>query len=350
VKSDTSLHSAALASADLISAAIASVGVTSGLLDSMDTFRSADEIRRRWGVADEKSTSLVAVLDLMVDQGLVERRGFPVPAYRRAPSPPGTTRGDILAELRRQAGADPTLADWLHPRHADVVWEAQRAFLGDRLDYLFTPDGQLTFDATFEDAWRANLTNPLYEFGRLFCVGALARRHGRYLDLASGVGYGIQRLVEWSDGHASVVALDKSADFIAMSRRLLQPPTATVVHRVWDLNDGLPALPAATFDGALFTGAFHYIKDKAGLLRQIHNVLKPSGRLAIGQCYVRSGLRDDATNRYMFSLAADRSYIVTRQELNDLLTRAGFTFVADQPRGSQYSVVVQKGPDAVDEG
>jgi SAM-dependent methyltransferase len=288
------------------------------------------------------------VLDLMVDQGLLKRRDNPV-AYRRTSAFAYETGGDILAELRRRADSGTGAGDWLGAAHADVVWHAHRSFLGDRLDHLATPGGKLTFDSAYEDTWHANLTNPLYEFGRLFCVRALARRSGRFLDLASGLGYGTQRLIEWSDGHATVVALDKSVDFVAAARRLLFPPTASVTHRVWDLNDGLPALPAGvTFDGALFMGAFHYIDDKLGLLRQIHRVLGPRGRLAIGQCYVRCGLADDTVNRYMFSLAADRSYIVSKRELLGLLAEAGFAFVADQPRGSQYSVVAEKGPNVTD--
>lgn len=345
MRSNVTFHEAGLVTGDVIGAAVASAGLTGGLANGLPHFQPAAAIARIWGVAPDKRETLAAVLDLMSRHGLLERRPGPPPLYRSGTSSRFQDRRTVserLAEMRSQVGQDPAYRDWLPTGHEGVVWDAQRAFIGESLEYLRTPGHRLAFNAEYEDVWHANLTNPLYDHGRMFCVRALVRPQGRYLDLASGLGYGTQRLLEWSEGAATVVAIDKSADFVRVARQVLHPPGSAVEHHVRDLNLGLPPLVPESFDGVLFIGAFHYIRDKLALLRQIHTALRPGGRLAIGQCFVHSGLRDDDANRYMFSLSEDRSFIIDRVQLHRELGEAEFTVLETQPRGSQYSLVAEK--------
>ena len=339
---DDSLHLAGLATGDVIGRAIASAGLTSGLADSLEHFTPVSDVARRWGVVEEKLETLVTVLDLMVRHGLLERSEGPPSAYRSVSAPPRETLSERLGSMRTNLGQDAAYRRWLADGHSDVVWNAQRAFVGDRLDYLTRTGGRLAFDDAFSDVWHRNLTNSLYERGRTFCVRAIATRGGRYLDLASGLGYGTQRLVEFSGDGTVVDAMDKSADFVRRASRILYPSTTLVRHHHRDLNDGLPRIPRASVDGVLFMGAFHYISDKRRLLLQIYDALRPGGRVALGQCFVHSGFADDDANRFMFSLALDRSYIVTRSDLLELLDSTGFDVVGEQPRGSQLSVVAEK--------
>lgn len=312
------------------------------MADSLEHFTPVPDVARRWGVVDEKLETLEAVLDLMVRHGLLERSDEPPSAYRSVSAAPRETIRERLGSMRTDLGRDAAYRRWLPDGHSQVVWNAQRAFIGDRLDYLTRTGGRLAFDDAFSDVWHRNLTNPLYERGRSFCVEAIATRGGRYLDLASGLGYGTQRLVEFSGDGTVVDAMDKSADFVRRASRIIYPSTAVVRHHHQDLNDGLPRIPRASVDGVLFMGAFHYIDDKRRLLRQIHEALRPGGRVALGQCFVHSGLVDDDANRFMFSLAVDRSYVVSRSDLLGLLDATGFEVVGEQPRGSQLSVVAEK--------
>ena len=69
----------------------------------------------------------------------------------------------------------------------------------------------------------------------------------------------------------------------------------------------LPYLPR-TFDGAYLIGTLGEIPDRDGALRELFRVLKPKGRLVIGE------------------IAVDPDF-VSLGPLQDEMTRAGFTFV-----------------------
>lgn len=337
VKSRRSLDAAAIESARVLSSAIAGTAVSAGLLDALDQPRTPADLLDHCGFHPSKLATLTAVLDIMTDEGLLRR--WPTGdrlVYRAA-----DVGQPALSRYRPDRSAT---APWLPDGYMDRVFESQREFLGPDLSYLNREGGQFAFDAANLDNWRANLRNPLYDFARLFAVRALAAPGRRYLDLACGIGLGSRQLAEWSDWSCEIIAVDKSADFVAVGSRLIYPPTTSVQHLVRDLNDGLPPLPAQSLDGVMFCGALHYIRDKRRLFAEIWRTLRPGGRLAIGLCYVRDERPDEAANDYMFSIAGERSWIVTRAELRGLLEDAGFEFIDDLHRGSQYSVIVERRP------
>jgi|SRR5579885_740454 SAM-dependent methyltransferase len=342
-RSEESLNGAVEECARILSTAVASCAVTSGLLDSLDHYQTLDDLMRRWSFHPEKARTVVTLLDLLEEQGLLEHVEGPVKAYRR--KDPGDLESrlhPLERDLRRPLLRGDLLEPWLPAAHAGAIWQAQRHFLGAELQFLRQAGRWLTFDKAFLDAWQTNLTNPLYEYGRIFAVQALAGRGRRFLDLASGTGIGAQRLAEWSAQECEIICVDKSEDFLAVSRQLLFPPTTRLTHVVQDLNHGLPPLAPQSIDGVLFIGAFHYIADKASCLRQIYQVLRPGGKLAIGHCFVRSGLPDEGVNDYMFSIAKESSYILSLHSLQTLLSASGFVILDELHRGSQYTVIVER--------
>lgn len=333
VPSGPSLDRAALDLAAVIADAVGSSVLRSPLAVSLRTYRTVDDLMRIHNLRPGKRATLEAILGMLADGGVVTespgRRG----AYRIADQPRVTGQAPPSA---------PALGDWLTARHIDLVWRSQQAFLGKGLAFLKKDGGHIGFDSDRIAAWRVNLTDPLYDFGRMFAVRAIARRGGRFLDLGSGMGHGAQRLAEWCDWQCEVLCVDKSADFLAVSRQLVYPRGVRVRHVERDLNTGLPPLRGESIDGVLFIGAFHYVMDKPGLLSQIWRALRPSGRLAIGHCVVETDKRDRAAQSYLFSITSERAYVVSLPDLRTMLGRLGFVQVAELDRGSQFSIVLEK--------
>ncbi len=342
-RSEVSLNLTAGECARVLANAVASCSVTSGLLDSLEHYQTLDDIMRRWNFDPGKAQTVAVILELLQEGGLVEHTEDASKAYRRRRVPTHELNLHPLdRDLRRYEARSDLLEPWLPATHADAIWNSHRQFLGTELEFLRRPEGWLTFDRAFLDTWQANLTNPLYEYGRLFAVQALVGRGRRFLDLASGTGIGAQRLAEGSNWECEIICIDKSEDFLAVGRQLIFPVTTRLSFIAHDLNKGLPELAPQSIDGVLFIGAFHYIADKAACLKQIYNVLRPGGRLAIGHCFVRSGLPDELVNDYMFAIAAEYSHIISLQSFKTLLGEAGFEIVDELHRGSQYSVVVER--------
>jgi len=335
-RSARSLDAAAIESARVLTNAVASCAVSGGVLAALEYPRTAEELARRCAFHPGKIAAVRSVLEILRAEGLVEggAEGGGPATYRAAAGSGGA--------FARYPGRPQAVEAWLPPGHDERIWRSQRAFLGADLDFLKRSGDHLTFDASTVSIWQVNLENPLYDFGRLFAVRALAAPGRRYLDLASGLGLGTRQLAQFSEWDCRITSVDKSADFVAVARRQALPPTTRVDHVVRDLNTGLPPLPPASIDGVLFVGAFHYIRDKAALLGQIRRALRPGGRLAVGHCFVRGGRPDEAANDYMFSITADPSWIVTMRELRRALDAAGFEVVDELHRGSQFSIVVER--------
>jgi SAM-dependent methyltransferase len=332
-RSGRELDRAAIDLSAVISDGVTAAVLGSSLATSLREFRTVDDLVAIHGLHRDKQAALEAIVGILVERGRLEPAAGTPGAWRltdrAATGPPDVSR-------------TPSLDRWFTGRHVDLVRRSQQAFLGRDLDFLRTRDGRLGFDRHSAPAWRINLADPLYDFGRAFAVRALAAPGGRYLDLASGLGYGTRRLAEWCDWQCEILCVDKSADFLDEARQLIYPPGTRVVHVHRDLNTGLPPVRRDSVDGVLFVGAFHYIDDKPRVLRQVWDALRPGGRLVIGHCVVATDKPDRAAQQYMFAVTTERAHVVPLRDLRAMLARTGFTEVEELHRGSQYSVVVAK--------
>jgi phosphoethanolamine N-methyltransferase len=97
------------------------------------------------------------------------------------------------------------------------------------------------------------------------------------LDIGCGIGRVDQVLL--SLGAAKVMAIDVAAPLVALARKRFTDPRIT--FQVIEPEKPLP-FPDASFDVVFTKDAWLHVLDKPALLREVHRVLKPGGRLAGG--------------------------------------------------------------------
>lgn len=94
----------------------------------------------------------------------------------------------------------------------------------------------------------------------------------RILDLGCGFGW-FSRFAA-AEGAASVLGLDLSENMIARARAENAHPA--IVYDIADLER--VELPAAAFDLAYSSLAFHYLEDFGRLVEEVHSALAPGGK------------------------------------------------------------------------
>lgn len=97
------------------------------------------------------------------------------------------------------------------------------------------------------------------------------------LDLGTGTGVAIDVLIKDIGLSGRLVALDISRQMLGQA---IRRDTARLVAFVQADGAALPFL-GSTFDAVLCQATFPHFRDKAGALRDIWRVLKPTGRIWI---------------------------------------------------------------------
>lgn len=108
---------------------------------------------------------------------------------------------------------------------------------------------------------------------------ALAAAAGeRILDIGCGPGFYVRELLDEVTATGSIVAVDASADMLALARLRCEGHT-NVEFREGTAN----ALPVGDgdVDAALCVQVMEYVADVPGALSEIHRALRPAGRLLI---------------------------------------------------------------------
>jgi ubiquinone/menaquinone biosynthesis C-methylase UbiE len=110
--------------------------------------------------------------------------------------------------------------------------------------------------------------------------GGVPDQGGAWADFGAGTGNFSWALAELLGPGATIHALDRDARAVAtMSTRLRnEPPLATILPRQADV---LRALDLPPLDGVLAANLLHFVRDQQTLLRHIHGLLKPAGRLIV---------------------------------------------------------------------
>lgn len=134
----------------------------------------------------------------------------------------------------------------------------------------------INFFDSYADQWELHLpTNG----ARLRCLTELfgVKEGSRVLDAACGAGILEPFLLEKNPSY--ILAADFSSGMIQAARdRCNDPRVEFLCADVMELNNG-------EFDCAVLLGAFPYFENRGSLIRQMHHLLAPGGRLTI--CHAR---------------------------------------------------------------
>lgn len=140
----------------------------------------------------------------------------------------------------------------------------------------------------------------------------------RVLDIGCGVGGLDQVLV--SLGAAHVTAVDVVAPMIALARRRIADPR--IVFEVIQPEQPLP-FADASFDVVFTKDAWLHVVDKSALLRDVHRVLKPGGKLAGGD-WMKGPEPYSADMVYFIELEGIPYHPATLAEYGLMLHETGF--------------------------
>lgn len=140
----------------------------------------------------------------------------------------------------------------------------------------------------------------------------------RVLDIGCGIGGLDQMLIEL--GAAQVTAIDVAAPLIALARRRITDPR--IVFEVIEPEKTLP-FPDGSFDVVFTKDAWLHVIDKRALLREVHRVLKPGGRLAGGD-WMKGPEPFSADMLYFIELEGISYHPATLAEYGIMLHELGF--------------------------
>jgi len=186
---------------------------------------------------------------------------------------------------------------------------------------------QLVFDDAAAKAVERVYLLPDVVSQRMRTLELLAPRPGEHvLDIGAGPGLLAHDLAMLVGETGRVVALDKAPAMLAMAAKRIAPfPHA----RCLEGDATNLELPEASFDAAVSTQVYEYVRDMPRALAELHRVLKPGGRALILDTDWRSCVWQASDPKLM-----DRVLTCWDDHLADphlparlapLLTRAGFT-------------------------
>lgn len=148
----------------------------------------------------------------------------------------------------------------------------------------------------YADSWLDHVPEPSIESfagtGNPFAIGAIAAGE-RVVDVGSGGG--IDSLIAaWMAGEAGrVIGVDMTPEMLSKARA----SAAAIGAENVDFREGhAEALPIddGWADVAISNGVINLCPDKVQVLREMHRVLRPGGRLQIGDILVQKRVPDSA--------------------------------------------------------
>ena len=190
--------------------------------------------------------------------------------------------------------------------------------------YMFGQREEVRFDRQNEQLWEEFLEYPYYAFGRQRAVEYISFPSAAVLDFGAGLGHGTESIAAIVGRNGRAVAVESSLDFVeAAIKRLTSTPQVEVKHLDMG-SDLVAAFGEKTFDGAMFVGAFHYVKDKFRCLKELSSVLRPGGKLVIGNWFTKNGALDEGMLEFGTAMIDPPAYGISPEEFYSYLADVGF--------------------------
>ena len=151
---------------------------------------------------------------------------------------------------------------------------------------------RLGYDDTWLEGIPPRSVDALAGTGNPFSLGPL-RAGDHVVDLGSGAGLDSLIAARMVGSSGRVVGVDMTAEMVATARQSASEIGATNVEFIEGTIEALP-LPEAWADVVISNGVVNLAPDKRAVIREIHRVLKPNGRLQIGDIIVQKAVPESA--------------------------------------------------------
>ena len=156
----------------------------------------------------------------------------------------------------------------------------------------------------------------------------------RVLDVGTGTGVLIPRILEAVGPTGYILALDVSLEMLSVASRKGFP--ANVEFREADAQR--TGLPDSEFDRVICNAAFPHFSDKEQALAEMNRVLRPGGSFIISHPIGREAVNN--LHIGLAEVAEDR--VPTAEKMRDLLEGAGFVDTEVTDERDYYSAVARK--------
>jgi ubiquinone/menaquinone biosynthesis C-methylase UbiE len=284
-----------------------------GLLEFFAEPRTCEAAAAEFGCRPDRMETLRAVLGVLVALGVLGQR-------------PATADGHttyLLADRKPDEAVRPVdvavLRKAIGEERADAVVYAQQ--IPEAITYLRGEREGNEFGTGQLARWQSLLEFPYWDFGRRVCAQTVATPGGRAVDLACGLGHGVRELASLVGPSGSVLGIEMSPDFVELANKDLP---ANCEIRQGDMNDGVGFLDDASIDGAMISGAFHFVRDKAGFLADLHRAIAPGGKVALGNVVRLTTAFDQAAHDITCSMLQPPVLMETPEQLAAKINQSGF--------------------------
>ena len=169
-----------------------------------------------------------------------------------------------------------------------------------------------------------------FNHGKVLIESLQVRPGERVLDIGCGTGLLAAHVAGLVAPDGEVIGVDP----LPFRVEIAVPKHPLFRARVGRAED-LSPFADASFDVVYLNSVLHWLRDKAGALREAHRVLRSGGRIGVNSAdadhahqsgvLVRECLLEEGLNGAALTSAAGNRYRVNARELSDLLRAAGFS-------------------------
>jgi ubiquinone/menaquinone biosynthesis C-methylase UbiE len=151
----------------------------------------------------------------------------------------------------------------------------------------------------YREEWLAGIPETAVESfagtGNPFSLGEIHPGE-RVVDVGSGAGVDSMIAAQMTGPDGAVIGVDMTAAMLAKARRAAEEAGFNNLQFRHGHGEDLP-VPDAWADVVISNGVLNLLPDKSAALTEMARVLKPSGRLQIGDILVEKAVPDDAKRK-----------------------------------------------------